>query len=176
MTIKFAEITIIRNIEEENIFSSISRYFGYENQTIDIDIIIIDFGDGYLCDTREEYKDLKFKFAQLGCNHGFPIYFKQKDDLETLFYRDPRVDDKGKLHIRYIDEIKNYTHNKGIIKTEPSKYNIIYEDINKKEILSIVRICSNEEKPRFLLGYEDTILDKNDVIYLTECIFKNKFT
>lgn len=172
MPIKFSEVTIIKNIDEESIFTSISRYLGYETQTIDNDIIIIDFGDGYLCDTREEYKDLKFKFAQLGHNHGFPIYFSKKiEDRYTLFYRNPTINDKKQPILKF-DVFKNYKD----FKKEPSKYNIIYEDINKKEILSIVRICSNEEKPRFLLGYEDTILDKNDVIYLTECIFKNKFT
>ena len=171
MTIKFAEITIIRNIEED-IFRSVFRYFGYENQTIDNDIIIIDFRDGTICDTRDEYKDLKFKFAQLGHNHGFPIYFnKNIEARHTLFYRNPTINDKKQPILKF-DVFKNYKD----FKKEPSKYNMIYEDINKKEIFSILKIRSNEEKPRFVLEYEDTILDKNDVIYLTECIFKEKFT
>ncbi len=172
MPIKFAEITIIRNIEEEDIFRAIYRYFGYENQSIDNDTIIIDFGNGVLCDTRDEYKDLKFKFAQLGHKHGFPIYFsKHIEDRYTLFYRNPTINDKEQPTLKF-DIFKNYKD----FKKEPSKYNMIYEDINKKEIFSILRIRSNEEKPRFVLEYEDTILDKNDVIYLIECIFKEKFT
>ncbi len=171
MTIKFAEITIIRNIEED-IFRSVFRYFGYENQTIDNDIIIIDFRDGTICDTRDEYKDLKFKFAQQGHDHDFPIYFnKQIDDHKTLFYRNPTINDKGERILKF-DVFKNYKDFKKV----PSKYNLIYEDINKKEIFSILKICSNEEKPRFMIGYEDTIFDKNSVIYLTDCIFKQKFT
>jgi hypothetical protein len=170
MTIKFAEITIIRNIEED-IFRSVFRYFGYENQTIDNDIIIIDFGDGTICDTRDEYKDLNFKFAQQGHNHDFPIYFKQKDDLKTLFYRNPTINDKGDRILKF-DVFKKYKDFKKV----PSKYNLIYEDINKKEIFSILKISSNEEKPRFMLGYEDTILNRDDIIYLADCIFKQKFT
>jgi hypothetical protein len=175
MPIKFAEITIIRNIEEENMFRSLYRYFGYENQTIDNDIIIIQFDDGTLCDTRDEYKELNFKFAQLGHNHSFPIYFnKQIEDRHTLFYRNPIINDKGQRTLK-LDVFKNYAHNKGN-KSEQSKYNLVYEDINKKEIFSILKISSNEEKPRFMLGYEDTILNRDDIIYLSECIFKEKFT
>jgi hypothetical protein len=174
MPMRFAEINIIRNIKEESISRTISRYFGYENQTSDNDIIIIDFGDGILCNTKDEYVDLNFKFEQLGYQHGFPIYFKQKDEFKTLFYRNPIVN-KGNLHLYYVDEIKNYIHNKGI-KLEPSKYNLIYEDINKKEIFTILKICSNEKNPRFMLEYEDTMLNRDDIIYLTECIFKEKFT
>ena len=175
MPIKFAEITIIRNIEEENMFRSLYRYFGYENQTIDNDIIIIQFDDGTLCDTRDEYKELNFKFAQLGHNHSFPIYFnKQIEDRHTLFYRNPIINDKGQRSLN-LNMLKNYACYKGI-KPEPSKYNLIYEDINKKEIFSILKISSNEEKPRFMLGYEDTILNRDDIIYLSDCIFKEKFT
>ena len=43
MSVKYAEITIIRNIEEEDIFRTLSRYFGYENTSNDNDTIIITF-------------------------------------------------------------------------------------------------------------------------------------
>ncbi|MEB3214327.1 MAG: hypothetical protein VKL39_23460 [Leptolyngbyaceae bacterium] len=41
MSIKYADITIIRNLEQENIFRRFERYFGYENTTNNKDIIII---------------------------------------------------------------------------------------------------------------------------------------
>jgi hypothetical protein len=175
MTNKFAEVTIIKNTVSDDIFTSISRYLGYETQTIDNDIIIIDFGDGSLCDTRDEYKDLKFKFAKQGHNHDFPIYFNKKIDASpTLFYKNPEINDKGQRNLKFYT-LKNYTLCKGY-KIDLSKYNMIYEDYIKKEIFSIVRIISNEEKPRFIVAYDDSILNRDDIIYLTDCIFKEKFT
>ncbi|MEB3214326.1 MAG: hypothetical protein VKL39_23455 [Leptolyngbyaceae bacterium] len=58
---------------------------------------------------------------------------------------------------------------------EASIYNIIYETHDKKEILAIIKLKSNEEKPRFILAYDETILDRSYIIYLTDFIFKRKF-
>jgi len=87
MTIKYAEITIIRNLEQEDIFRSFKRYFGYENTTNDKDIIIMEFDDGTICDTKDEYVDKKFEFSVLGHDHLFPIYFKINEKNITLFYK-----------------------------------------------------------------------------------------
>ena len=81
MSIKYVEITIIRNIQEENIFRSLSRYFGYENTSNDNDTIIITFDDGTICDTKDEYIDKKFEFAVLGYDHSFPIYLKKNKKI-----------------------------------------------------------------------------------------------
>ncbi len=74
MCIKYAEITIIRNIEEENVFRTLSRYFGYENTTDNKDMIIIIFDNGSIYDTKDEYIDKKYNFGQFGYIHKFPIY------------------------------------------------------------------------------------------------------
>lgn len=173
MSIKYAEITIIRNIEEENIFRGIIRYFGYENITNDKDTIIIVFDDGTMYDIKDEYENKDFKFAVTGYNHNFPIYFEIRDKKTTLFYKSPKyVDDKKKLDFNPIFKgCKNYDKNQVIA----SIYNIIYEDIHKKDQFGIVRLKSNEEKPRYKLAYNDSIFDKSDMIYLTDCIFKQIF-
>lgn len=172
MPIKFAEVSIIRNIEKESIFNTISRYLGNENKLDDNDTIIITFDDGTFCDTRDDYRDLEFTFATLGHNHIFPIYFEMITNKNTkcLFYKNP-FDDNGLYKLKF-DIFKNYKK----YKKEPSKYNMIYEDIYNKEIFSIVKIPSNEEKPRFVVAYDDTLIDKSIIIYLTETIFKEKFT
>lgn len=172
MTIKYAEITIIRNLEQETIFRAMSRYIGYENITNDNDTIIIIFDDDTICDTKDEYIDKKYKFSILYHDYNFPIYFELNKEI-TLFYRRPSEENnKKKLNFKPIFR-PYYKYNNVII--EASEYNLIYEDIFKKEILAIVRIKSNEEKPRFLLAYDDKLLDRTSIIYLIDCIFKHKF-
>lgn len=61
------------------------------------------------------------------------------------------------------------------INKHASEFNVIYEDDNKNEKLSICRIKSNENKPRFLLAYDIDILNKSDIIYLVHCIFNDKY-
>jgi hypothetical protein len=49
---------------------------------------------------------------------------------------------------------------------------MIYETYDKIESFAVSRIKSNEEKPRFVIAYNETIFDKSDIIYLINCIFK----
>jgi len=173
MTIKYAEITIIRNLEEEDIFSTLTRYFGYENRTNDKDIIIITFDDGTICDTKDEYIDKKYKFGALGYKHEFPIYFNtDKTGSLSLFYKNPIEKNKTET-LNFNSIFKNYYKYK-TQQHESSIFNLIYEDINKKELLAMCRIKSTEEKPRFLLAYDNIIFDKSDIIYFVDYLFKNK--
>lgn len=166
MTIKYAEITIIRNIEEEHIFTTLTRYFGYENNCNDNDTIIINFDDGYICDIKDEYTDKKYIFTLY--SKQFPIYF-EKNKKDTLFW---------KYSIDNILHVNTMFKNHKSYKLESSIYNMIYYHYCrgiKKDIFSILRIKSNEDKPRFILAYDDILFDKSDIIYLTDCIFKERF-
>ena len=171
MSIKYVEITIIRNIEEENIFRTLSRYFGNENTTNNKDTIIMLFDDGTICDTKDEYIDKKFEFDVIGHDHSFPIYFKIDNEKRSLFYKKPDIKD-GQKKLDFKKIFKNYNKN---YNREASEYNVIYETYDNKELFAICRIKSNEEKPRFLLAYDETIFDKSDIIYLVDCIFKRKY-
>ena len=155
MSIKYAEITIIRNIEEETIFSAISKYIFNENNTnpLEDDTIILLFHDGTICDIKDEYIDKKFKFGTIGYDTLFPIYIQLNDKYS---FKDYNI---------------NFHYNK-----DASEFNVIYEDHNKNEKLSICRIKSNDKKPRFLLAYDIDILNKTDIIYLIHCIFNDKYT
>jgi len=174
MSIKYVEITIIRNIEEENVFRTLSRYFGYENTSNDNDTIIMEFDDGTICDIKDEYIDKKFEFNMLGHDHWFPLYFKIEGKNNTLFYKKPDLNKDGQKKLDFNKIFKNYkNYNK--YSREASEYNLIYETYDKIELFAICRIKSNEEKPRFILAYDETIFDKSDIIYLNDCIFKKKF-
>ena len=171
MFIKYAEITIIKNIEEENFFRNLTRYFGYEDITNNKDTIIILFDDKTICDIKDEYIDKKFKFGVIGYDTIFPIYFKLNNQ-KTLFYRTPEIKNNLKK-LDFMLIFKDYKIN--LISKDASKFNMIYEDCNKKEKLAICRVKSNEEKPCFLLAYDIDILDRSDIIYLVDCIFKSKY-
>jgi hypothetical protein len=42
---------------------------------------------------------------------------------------------------------------------------------NDIDVLSIVKLKSNEEKPRFLLAYDDEYFEKDNIIYFVNSIF-----
>lgn len=176
MTIKYADITIIINIEEEGIFSTLVRYIGGENTVSDKDNIIIEFDDGTICDTRDEYIDKKYKFEELYHLSIYPIITFVPANVQTegntmkLYYNNTLNFSKiFKNHKKW----KNYQDSKLF---DSSRYDMIYENINKKEILSILRLKSNADKPRFIIAYDSNILDKSNLIYLVDCIFKHKFS
>jgi hypothetical protein len=57
-----------------------------------------------------------------------------------------------------------------------SKYNCIYTDyFGKKNIFSIVKYKTSELFPSFIFYYDDTILNKKDVIYLIKKIINLDF-
>ena len=181
MSIRYIEATIIRNLENETIFRPIMRFLGYENITRDYDTIILSFDDGSVCDIKEHYIDRKIKFLISYNSSGlFPFYF----DLNgrTVFKKKPKlIDGVEKLNLNNIFE--NFGKKDLFRQKIPSIYNMIYyvHDISsssndfKLEVFSIVRIKSNEEKPRYIIAYNDKYFDKTDIIYLIDCIFKVNF-
>jgi len=57
-----------------------------------------------------------------------------------------------------------------------SKYNCIYRDyFGEKNIFSIVKYKTSELFPSFIFYYDDTILNKKDVIYLIKKIIDINF-
>ena len=58
-----------------------------------------------------------------------------------------------------------------------SCFNCIYycHKYGTQNVFSILKLYSNEDKPRFLLAYDSDEFNKDEVIYLVNCIFKNKY-
>jgi hypothetical protein len=173
MTIKYAEITIIRDLEEESMFDSIGRYFGNEPIITDNDLIIITFDDNTICDIKNEYIDKKFIFGPCGYIHNFPIHFRFDSYKRVAFYTIPDIID-GNYKLRLKDIFKNninYHKNN----CQSSIYNMIYSNYDGDLIFAILRVKSNEEKPRYLLAYNSELFHRSDIIYLIDCMFKHKF-
>jgi hypothetical protein len=166
MTIKYAEVTIIINQNEETIFEPIFRFFGYENIFTDNDIIIISFDDGTVCDVRDEYENNnKFKFACKGHDHLFPINFEING--KTFFYKRPIIVDG----VKKINFDKIMKDNKKY-KKELSIHNVIFSNYYDIDVFAIVKISSNKEKPRYHVAYDDEYFDKSSLIYLTDYFFR----
>jgi len=173
MSIKYADITVIRNINEETIFQTMSRYFGYEDMINSVDTIIIQFDDNTICEIKDEYKDKKYKFGTLGYKHNFPIYFDTNKGVHLYFKNPIKKNDQDTLNFSSIfKDYPNFKNHKNIA----SIYNIIYEDISKKEQFALLKRSSNEEKPRYIVAYNNTIFDKSDIIYFIYYLLKEKET
>jgi hypothetical protein len=178
MPIKYAEITIIINTEKETILNYFNRLLlGVENETTDNDTIIILFDDGIIynvkkeCTNKNTNKNTNIIMGPRSFNTNSPIYFeiKDKDTNETYFSKKPTVDCNNNLRL---NSKPIFANNKKHITTkkEPSSYNCIFERGNN-EVLSIVKIKSSEEKPRFLLAYDDEYFKKDNIIYFVNYIF-----
>ena len=100
---------------------------------------------------------------------NLPLYFEIEDTNETFFSKTPTIDYNGNLRL---DSKPMFANNKKHITTkkEPSGYNSIFERGNN-QVLAIVKIKSSEDKPRFLLAYDDEYFKKEHIIYFINCIF-----
>ena len=179
MPIKYAEITIIINTEKETMSNYLNRILlGNENTKTDNDTIIILFDDGIIIDVKKEYKNTNtntntntnlLKMGPRSFQTNSPIYFEIKDKNETFFSKTPTVDYNGNLKL---DSKAIFANNKKhtTTKKEPSSYNSIFKRGNN-EVLAIIKIKSSEEKPRFLLAYDDEYFKKEHIIYFVNCLF-----
>ena len=171
MPIKYAEITIIINLEKESIINYFNRIvLNDENETTDNDTIIILFDDGIIYDIKKECenKNTNIIMGPRMLKTNSPIYFEIKDKKTIFFSKTPTLDYYGlKLDCKPI-----FANNKKHITTkkESSAYNCIFNRGNS-EVLSIVKIKSSEGKLRFLLAYDDEYFEKEDIIYFVNCIF-----
>ena len=161
---------IFRNITEEPIYGTLFRYLGYEYWVEKQDTILIIFDDDdSICDTKNEYIDKHYIFDKT--EHVYPLHFKT-DKIE-LFYKTP-IELNGRKSINFKPIFKNCTKIKHKI-WEDSIFNMIYQDIDMNEVFSLIKIKSNEEKPRYLMAYDETIFCKSDIIYLIENMFRLSF-
>jgi hypothetical protein len=174
MPIKYAEITIVRNLEEENWFNYFKRLAGNENIVNDNDTIIILFENGSISDVKSEYVDKQFEMGPKGFQKDYPIYLNKKDG-PTLFFKRPIVNADGNLTLDFKSIFKDNPKYRTITKVS-SIYNAIYQGCSDHDIFAIVKNGPNERSPRYLLAYEDSYFERSDIIYFVSCIFKNTFT
>jgi hypothetical protein len=172
MPIRYAEITIIINTEKETIINYFNRLFlGNENKTTDNDTIIILFDDGTISDVKKDCKNTNINII-MGprmLKTNLPLYFEIEDTKETFFSKTPTIDCDGNLRLNSKPIFANNTKHIAT-KKESSGYNCIFKRSNN-EVLSIVKIKSSENKPMFLIAYDDEYFEKEHIIYFVNYIF-----
>ena len=174
MPIKYAEITIARNLEEENWLNYFKRMAGNENIVNDNDTIIILFEDGSISDVKSEYVDKQFEMGPKIFQSVYPLYFNKKEG-NTLYYKRPTVNPDGNLMLDFKPIFKDNPKYLTLTKV-PSVYNAIYESMisvdKNGDIFAVVKNGSNERSPRYWLAYDDSYFERSDLIYFVSCIFK----
>jgi hypothetical protein len=162
MSIKYADITIICDLQKDNIYNTLIGFIGYENIINDKDIIIITFEDGTICNIKDEYIDKKYNFSISKSGH-YPTYF-ETDKKKTLVYKKPNIK-KNLKKLKFSEIFNDFKNNRN--KIVSSMYNIIYKDINENEKLAIFKFkCNNKDNLQFKLAYHNDYFDKSDIIYL----------
>jgi hypothetical protein len=181
MTIKYAEITIIFDTVNEGIFTNLSRnWLGYETFCDEDSNIIISFDDGTLSCVKDEFKDCNFEFF-VGISTLLPMHFgrgkRENEKYRSIYFaRNPEKRADGNLHLDFTKIFPSEMTKK--YKMNPSCFNCVYHCHNgseTKNVFSILKIYSNEDKPRFLMAYDSDEFNRDELIYLVNCIFKNKY-
>lgn len=186
MTIKYAEVTIVIDLEKRSIFNYFGRLIGNETIPNENDNIIILFDDDDIVlslDDNPIYNVTnKFIMGPKFYNTTLPIYFELKfEPIKThIFYNKLPVEKQGmlKLDVKSIFEnnIKYLTSKvMASIYTMCYTIKIIGSKIVDKDVFAIVKIKSSEEKPRFLLAYDDEYFEKEDITYLANYMFKHRY-
>ena len=177
MPIKYAEVTVIFNLEKESYGRSLKRYFGYHVPINECDTILLTFeGDTTIHNVKEEYIDKQYNFGPIGFNRVFPIYFEFGDKY-TAFYKSPIRNNNGNLSLNFSKTFAGNINYANVNFTRPSEYNVIYTLNDHKtgslnvDAFSILHIQSSKENKRFALAYENNYFDTSDIIYLVNNFF-----
>lgn len=167
---KYANIFIIMNLDECIIPQGLLNFLGFESP-YKKDTIIIEFEDNTVCDINEIQKQHTFTFGKYNFNSIYPIFIGLSDSKKTLFYKEPfDLNGLKKLKFDIFDSYKNFINYKKV----SSIYNAIYyEEETKDEVFAIVRVKSSEEKPRFVIAYDENIFNKTNISTLVHYIFKD---
>jgi hypothetical protein len=186
---KYAEVTIIKNLETRGFFSTLLSSIGVmdEETLVDTerDIMIMKFDDEELpFNVNDRYVDLKYK-ATVGASDKILYIDKRNSDnkksQDTMFLESPKETDG----VRTLDFniLKNYKTDK-YPKVTPSINNMILYNYDrgfcdtsmssKNHFYGVTRLESSDAKPRYYVAYKAPFITKEEVIYITRChLFRN---
>ena len=194
MTIKYGELTIIKDTEQTTL-SSLLNWITNEEHKVKKSKYIFLFDDGEICDAEDKLHgdfnfsflhdinlDLLFSFTN-SIRYKLPIYFeiKSKESKERRIYFHKGMDVKTSSSLLDFNQIfKSYSKfkcNMNIL----SEYNGIYychkfllnSDTNKPEIFGLIRLKSTEQMPRFQFAYDSDEFTKEEIVYLIHHIFNS---
>ncbi len=184
MSIKYGEITIHHDENDDNIFKQLFRsWTDHEISANENSKIIILFEDGEIFEMKDKLHDYKYSFCDdiVSC---IPFHFekpkdkdKDKDKLRKIYFKKkPFLNDKKQETLKFSDlfgAYKNYSK----LASVPSHYNFIYychKSLTQKEVFGCIRIKSTETKPRFQFAYDSDEFSKEEIMYLINYILTKK--
>jgi len=182
MQIKYGEVTIIYDTEQQDIFTKLTFWLSWEQLIPKKPKYVFLFEDGEILDGDNKLKDLKFKFF----NNSLlkvPIWFeKNKENIKnkelynrTYFYKRP-IQGENKNNSLYFSKLfSSYSKFNSSMIIE-SSYNSIYyyyKYSKNPELFGLLRIKSNESMPRFQFAYDADEFTREEVIYLINNIFNS---
>lgn len=155
MPIKYGDLTIVYTPQ---------TWIEWLNQeTIQEDQYVFLFEDNEICELKDKYVDLKFKFLISSFDSRLPSYFEKptENNLHVYFKCDTSMD----------TIFSAYSKNDLSV---PSQYNGIYYCHKNMlpEVFGIKRIKSTENMPRYQIAYDTDEFTKEELIYILYSIFK----
>ena len=187
---KYGEFTIIIDKNREGIFNILAydlfgllkrdEEFYYKYNTDIIYTFYDDLEQSY--SQREIYtltNDYENKYFCFDNDYLIPFIHPKKIIMSTYLMnlKIPIFDIETSLYrIDFSEIFKNMLIDKNVYKIIRSKYNCVYTDnLTTKNIFSIVKYESSNLFPKFIFYYDDTILNKKDMIYLIKKIINIDF-
>jgi hypothetical protein len=145
----------------------LERLFGYEqifSESATIDLV---FEDDNRNIYKKEFKEFNYEFL-VGIVSNLPLHFKKNGN--KIYFK------KTELNFTKIFANHEKIVENKIIK---SNYNCVYYsyiNFEQIDVFSIVKIASPESTTqRFILAYHLDEFSKDEINYIVECIFKDKF-
>lgn len=162
---KFAEISILYN-KNKVLGKYLRSLFSYESYVENDTDVIISFDDGEMMHYNKTIPttyivDYKYNnYIQLLNKFGHNIFT----------YKQPyKINGMAKLNITYFFE----KYKNGKIGAYPSYFNCVYE-YNHSMAFCIMKIVNSDEYPRFALAFDETLIEKQDVIHIIRSVFMRK--
>jgi hypothetical protein len=182
MTIKYGELTIIYNKEEQTILTNLLMWLKYDNYPEKKCKYVFLFDDGEICDAEDKFIDFDFKFCKSVLS-VMPLHFEKNKDNKNknnkenktrrnIYFR-KKDDENENCLVRFNELFSLYSKYEPLININ-SDYNGIYHCYKttlNPEIFGLIRIKSNEYMPRFQFAYDSDEFTKEEIIYLIYRIF-----
>ncbi len=173
MVLKYGEIYVYHNKNEESFSNTLWRFFGRETYVDNTSQILMIFDETnelfdineYLSRPNTECK-IKLNFSDV----TLPDFFTNSDG-KTATYKEPIVTNGIKKE-SFTKIFTNYNKYKNF-KPIASIYNRIYT-FNSDNVFVTLRISSAEETPRFIFAFDSNFLSNTDVVNLINLFFRGK--
>jgi hypothetical protein len=191
MTIKYGELTIIKDIEQSTLSNLLYWITNEEYKVIKSKYIFL-FDDGEICEAEDKLlgnfsflnginlDQISFSFTN-SFRYKLPRLFeiKSKESEKLCVYFHKGMDTKSLGSLLDFNQIfisySNYKCDMNIL----SEYNCIYycyksslnSTTNESEIFALIRIKSTEQMPRFQFAYDSEEFTKEEIVYLIHHIF-----